>query len=214
MSPLLVFLATAFGAASGAFLPRFALRLAVPSQPFPPGFPGWVRAGPPWPPILGSAVAAGLLAAAIGPVPWLPVLLVAILLGTLLVVVDLRCRRLPDAVVALLAVVLVGPLTLLGPARLIPALLGAGVSGAAYLALAIASRGGLGLGDVKLATVLGFGLGFFGRPALLAGLALPHLINGPIALFLLLTGRARRHTALPFGPALLVGALLAVATAT
>jgi leader peptidase (prepilin peptidase)/N-methyltransferase len=214
MSPPLVLLAAAFGAASGAFLPHIALRLAVPSRPFPPGFPGWVRAGPPWPPILGSAVAAGLLAATLGPAPWLPVLLVAVVLGTLLVAVDLRCLRLPDPVVALLAVVLVVPLTLLGPDRLIPALIGAGGSGVAYLALAIASRGGLGLGDVKLATVLGFGLGFLGWPALLAGLILPPLINGPIALFLLVTGRARRRTPLPFGPALLVGALVAVATTT
>ena len=45
--------------------------------------------------------------------------------------------------------------------------------------------------------------------AFLGGL-LPHLVNGPVALMLLLRGRARRDTELPFGPALLVGALLAV----
>jgi leader peptidase (prepilin peptidase)/N-methyltransferase len=229
MSQSLVLLAAAFGAAAAAFVPRIAVRLALPSRPscatcsrpFPPGFPGWVRAGPAcpctpgaWRAVAGSAVAAGLPAATAGAVPWLPVLLVAVILGTLLVAVDLRCLRLPDPVVALLAVVLLVPLTVLGPDRLIPALMGAGVSGVAYLALAIASRGGLGLGDVKLATVLGFGLGFLGGPALLAGLVLPHLINGPIVLFLLVSGRARRRTPLPFGPALLVGALVAVATTT
>jgi len=35
------------------------------------------------------------------------------------------------------------------------------------------------------------------------------LINGPIAVWLLVTRRADRRTALPFGPALLVGALIA-----
>jgi leader peptidase (prepilin peptidase)/N-methyltransferase len=44
------------------------------------------------------------------------------------------------------------------------------------------------------------------------GTVLPHLVNGPVAVVLLLTGRAGRRTALPFGPALLVGALLGVAT--
>jgi leader peptidase (prepilin peptidase)/N-methyltransferase len=64
---------------------------------------------------------------------------------------------------------------------------------------------------VKLAAVLGFVLGFAGWPAVLAGLAAPHLINAPVAAFLLLTRRAGRRTALPFGPALLTGALLALA---
>jgi leader peptidase (prepilin peptidase)/N-methyltransferase len=41
----------------------------------------------------------------------------------------------------------------------------------------------------------------------------PHLINGPIALALLVRRRAGRRSALPFGPALLAGALLAVVTA-
>ena len=56
-----------------------------------------------------------------------------------------------------------------------------------------------------LATILGFA----GWPAVIAGLVVPHLINGPIALALLL---ARRSRPLPFGPALLAGALIAVTT--
>jgi leader peptidase (prepilin peptidase)/N-methyltransferase len=60
--------------------------------------------------------------------------------------------------------------------------------------------------------VLAFVLGFLGWPAVAVGTVLPHLINGPAAAVLLLTGRARRRTALPFGPALLIGALLGVVT--
>ena len=70
--------------------------------------------------------------------------------------------------------------------------------------------GGLGLGDVKLAAVLALILGFAGWPAVVTGVLAAHLINGPIALFLLVNGRRR---ALPFGPALLAGALLALTTA-
>jgi leader peptidase (prepilin peptidase)/N-methyltransferase len=89
--------------------------------------------------------------------------------------------------------------------------LAAVLCGAAYLVVALLPGGGLGFGDVKLAAVLGFALGWIGWPAVLAGLILPHVINGPVALFLLVSGRARRGTALPLGPALLAGALLAVA---
>jgi leader peptidase (prepilin peptidase)/N-methyltransferase len=45
-----------------------------------------------------------------------------------------------------------------------------------------------------------------------AGLLLPTLLAGPVAVLLLVTGRATRRTALPFGPALVVGAVVAVVT--
>jgi leader peptidase (prepilin peptidase)/N-methyltransferase len=84
---------------------------------------------------------------------------------------------------------------------------------AAYGILASLPGGGLGLGDVKLAAVLGLILGFAGWPAVIAGVVMPHLINGPIALFLLVTRKADRKRPLPFGPALLAGALLALTAA-
>jgi leader peptidase (prepilin peptidase)/N-methyltransferase len=233
MSIPLVVMSAAFGASAGAFVPRVAHRLAVPfgnpvrsacaacARPFRT----WVRAGPAcrchpggwWREVTGSGLAAGLLAA-FGPDELLPVLLLAVVVGMLLAAVDVRCLRLPDPLVGALALVVVVPLTVTGFARGEPGrvgfcLLGAVLVGSAYLLLAVLSRGGLGLGDVKLATVLGFVLGFLGPPAVLVGLVAPHLINGPIALYLLIARRARRETALPFGPALLLGALLAI-TAT
>jgi leader peptidase (prepilin peptidase)/N-methyltransferase len=117
--------------------------------------------------------------------------------------------------VALLALATVLPLSLGAlltgdPSRLGRAALAALLSGTIYLVIALLPGAGLGLGDVKLATVLGFTLGFLGWPALAVGLLTPHLINGPIALALLLARRAKRRTALPLGPALLTGALLGV----
>jgi leader peptidase (prepilin peptidase)/N-methyltransferase len=99
-------------------------------------------------------------------------------------------------------------LAVLRPERIGPAVLAAGTVLLAYTILVL--LGGLGLGDAKLAAVLALILGFAGWPAVLTGVLAAHLINGPIALFLLFKGRRR---ALPFGPALLVGALLAVTTA-
>jgi leader peptidase (prepilin peptidase)/N-methyltransferase len=231
MSLPLVILAAAFGAAAAAFVPRVAHRLAVPfgaasrsacaicARPFPPGLDGWVRAGPPcpctpgrWRTVLGSAGAAALLAATLGPAPLLPVLLPGVILGALLVEIDVRCLRLPDPVVAALAVLVAAPLIAFGePGRLGRALLAALLIGLAYLTVAMLPGGGLGLGDVKLAAVLAFVLGYLGWSAVAIGLLAPHLINGPVVLFLLATRRARRRTAVPFGPALLVGALTAVA---
>jgi leader peptidase (prepilin peptidase)/N-methyltransferase len=232
----LVLLAVVFAAAAAAFVPRIVDRLAVLpgsparsacatcARPFPPGINGWVRAGAacpcgpfPWRTVAGAAAAAGLLAATVGGRAVLPVLLAAVVTGTVLAGVDVRCRRLPDPVVGLLAVSVGVPLTagavVAGePLRAGRALLAATLIGVAYLGVALLPSGGLGLGDVKLAAVLAFVLGFLGWPAVAVGTLLPHLLNGPVAMVLLLTGRARPRTALPFGPALLVGALLGVAT--
>ena len=223
-------LAAVFGAAAAAFLPRVAYRLAVPfgapprsacavcARPFPPGPGGWVRAGAacpctgrPWLTVLSTAAAAGLLGAT-------PVLIPAAVLGVLLALIDLRCLRLPDRLVAVLAVLIVVPGTVPAvaggePGRAGFSALVALLVGSAYLLIFLFSGGGLGFGDVKLAAVLGFALGQAGWPAVLLGVVLPQLINGPVAAVLLLTRRAGRRTALPFGPALLAGALIAV-TAT
>jgi leader peptidase (prepilin peptidase)/N-methyltransferase len=65
---------------------------------------------------------------------------------------------------------------------------------------------------VKLAAVLALILGFAGWPAVLVGVLAPHVINGPVAIVLLLR-RAGRRTPIPFGPALLAGALIAITAA-
>jgi leader peptidase (prepilin peptidase) / N-methyltransferase len=221
MSLVLVLGAAVSGGAAASFIPRVAHRLAVPRHaPVRAACahchtptPSWVRAGascrcrksPVWT-VGAGALASAALAASIGPSPLLVVLLPATVLGVLLAVVDMSCRRLPDRLVAMLALALT-PLSVLAWDLVPRALLAAAVTGTAYLVIALLPGRGLGLGDVKLATVLGFVLGFAGWPAVVLGLLTPHLINGPIALALLTT---RRVSSLPFGPALLGGALVAL----
>jgi leader peptidase (prepilin peptidase)/N-methyltransferase len=227
-----VILAAAFGAAAACFLSRPAHRLAVGfgdpprsgcaacSRPFPAGLAGWVRVGAACPctpvplrtPLTGAATA-GVLAVGLGPSPRLPVFLIAMIPALLLALIDLRCLRLPDRLVAALAITAGLPLAALAPEKAGTALLASGAVLASYGILAAFPGGGLGLGDVKLAAVLGLILGFAGWPAVLVGVVTPHLINGPIALFLLVTRRATGKRPLPFGPALLAGALIALTAA-
>ncbi|MDI6099130.1 prepilin peptidase [Actinoplanes sp. NEAU-A12] len=215
-----------FGAAAGAFLPRIGYRLTVPygspartgchrcGRPFPPGPAGWIHAGAAcctggrWP-VVTSALAAGLLAAALGPVPQLPVHLLAVIPGLLLAMIDLGCQRLPDRLVGTLALVGGIPLALIAPDRIVPAVFAGLLVGATYLAIALLPGQGLGLGDVKLGAALAFLLGFAGWPAVAVGLGTAHLLNGAIATWLLVTRQARP---IPFGPALLAGACTALTT--
>lgn len=151
----------------------------------------------------------GVLALVLGPILLLPVLLLAVPVAAALVEIDLISLRLPDPLVGALGVILGLPLTVSGTGIARP--LAAGVLVAVtYLAIALLPGRGLGLGDVKLAAVLGYALGFAGWPDVLAGVVvLPSLLMGPVAVVLLIRRRAGPRTDLPFGPALLLGALIA-----
>ncbi|WP_406073723.1 prepilin peptidase [Micromonospora sp. NBC_01638] len=202
------------GALVGLVVPRLARRFGTTDgQSW--ALPGPRHGGRPW---LGSMVAASVfagLAVAVGDDPALPVFLAVAAVGLVLARVDLVCLRLPDPLVLAAGVSalggLVGAALLSGtPGRLVGALAGAAVAGAAHVLLALLPGSRLGFGDVKLAAVLGAPLGWLGRDALLAGLLLPHLLHGGLVLGLLVTRRVRRDALLPLGPALLAGAWLGV----
>ena len=70
---------------------------------------------------------------------------------------------------------------------------------------------GFGMGDVKLAALLGLFAGYrsWGSVALSVFAAIA--IGGIVSIVLLLAGRADRKTTVPFGPALVLGAWVAIA---
>jgi leader peptidase (prepilin peptidase)/N-methyltransferase len=137
-------------------------------------------------------------------------LLPALIVGVLLARSDLRSHRLPDPLVFLLAVVLVLPVLGRAPDVLLRGLAASIVVFSCYFVLALLPGDGMGFGDVKLAAVLAFGLGVEGWHTVLLGIALPPLIIGPAALTLVATRRLQRKDPLPYGPALLIGALAAL----
>lgn len=84
---------------------------------------------------------------------------------------------------------------------LLGAVTGSGLLGLLYLM----SRGGMGLGDVKFAGVLGIWAGF---PGIVVNLYLAFFLGGTVALLLCALHKANRKTRLPFGPCLCAGAVL------
>ncbi len=136
--------------------------------------------------------------------------------GVVLGAVDLAVHRLPDRVTipayAAVATALLVDAVALGtwPALLRALLAGAAAFGGAAVAAVLSPRG-LGFGDVKLLGLLGLVLGWVGWGALLAGVFLGLVTGAAASLTLIAAGRAGWRTALPFGPPLLVGAVLALA---
>lgn len=160
-----------------------------------------------------AAVLAGAAAAhRHGPLAGIAVAVLAGL-GVMLAIVDARTLRLPRPLIGSLAAgaaVLAATSAVTGdPGALVRVSAGATVSGAVLMALAVARPGGMGLGDVKLATGLGGYTGWFGAGCWAVGMVLPFLVGGTFALGLVLTRRARRDTPIPFGPFLVASALVA-----
>ena len=88
---------------------------------------------------------------------------------------------------------------------------GAAIYFGLLLCIALIARGGFGFGDVKLAALLGMFLAYRSWAALWSGIFLAFLLGGLAAVALLVTRRAGRKQAIPFGPALVAGALIAIA---
>ena len=76
--------------------------------------------------------------------------------------------------------------------------------------LAIISPRGMGLGDVKLAGVLGLFLGSLGWGQLAVGAGAAFALGGLFSIILLITRRAGRKSGIPFGPWMLLGAWVGV----
>lgn len=169
--------------------------------------------------IAGAIVTAagfGLLGLRIGPDAVLPALLVLAAAGTALSIVDLREKRLPNRMLLVTAptvlVLLVGGLLLRGePERLLPILLGAVGMFGLYFVVALAVPAAMGMGDVKLAALLGGVLGSAGLTPWLVGLLAAFLVGGIVAIVALLAGRIGWRGSIPFGPWMVVGALIGVA---
>jgi leader peptidase (prepilin peptidase) / N-methyltransferase len=137
-------------------------------------------------------------------------LLDASLLGFLAVVTvtDLRTRLIPDAAIA--GAVLVGVLLIVlgDPSGLPPRLLAGGAAAGFLLAAALIRPNGLGLGDVKLAGVLGLYLG----GSVIVALAVAFLAGSVAGLMLIARhGWEARSRTIPFAPYLALGALAALA---
>ena len=164
--------------------------------------------------VAGVALTAGGTWLVVGTQPHLAAALVLAVLGVPLAAEDLAHHRLPNR---LLAATGIGLVTLLALAAVLEgdgtsfarALFGGWVLGAAFLVLALLRPTGLGMGDVKLAAVLGLWLGWLSWPSVLLGVLAAFVGGGLISLLLLLLGRVRPDSHLPFGPWLLLGAAVA-----
>jgi leader peptidase (prepilin peptidase)/N-methyltransferase len=130
---------------------------------------------------------------------------VLILLVVPAAAIDLEHRIIPNRITALGAVLALGLGIALDPSGESERLIAGAAAGGFLLLAALAYPGGMGMGDVKLAAVMGLLLGSAVAPAILIAL-LSGVLVGAVVIARKGAGEGRK-TAIPFGPFLAFGAL-------
>ena len=122
-------------------------------------------------------------------------------------VIDLRHQIIPDAIT--LPGIMVGLATSLATGRIswVDSVGGILLGGGLFVAIILVSRGGMGGGDLKLGAMLG---AFLGWQALLVALFVAVMLGGICAVTLLVSGQVARKDAIPFGPFLALGGVVAL----
>jgi leader peptidase (prepilin peptidase)/N-methyltransferase len=135
--------------------------------------------------------------------------------GVALAAIDLELRRLPTAIIAPSYVVLG---VLLGLSAVwqhdgwsfVRAVIGAVVLFGFFALVVVVYPAGMGFGDVRLAGLVGGVLAYLSWASLLIGAFAGFLIGAVVGVALIVAGRGGRKTAVPFGPFMIAGALLAL----
>lgn len=120
-------------------------------------------------------------------------------------ITDLERRIIPNKILLVTMVAGVAIAAIFDPSSLPERAIAAAAAGGLLFLAALAYPSGMGLGDVKLAAVMGFFLGRNVAPALLIAL----IAGSAVGLALIAReGASARKKAIPFGPFLALGALI------
>ena len=210
--------AAVVSAVAATWLPHLADQLIAPREPGTPapGRPVWHR-------FLAGGVGALSAAVLVWRLPAAPVAgacilaawLVFVQAGLLLAMTDLAARRLPTPIIASIgcvtaALLVIGAVAGRDPMPALAGLAGSVLLGGGYLAIAVLTPAGMGMGDVRLAALTGGLAAATGWDTALLATGLPYVLGLPFTIRQyrrVRRGADDRH--LPFGPLLAAGAVTA-----
>lgn len=166
----------------------------------------WAKFGAPWwtVPLAGGLIAATLWRNGTGANGFALSAMIVVLVA--LTAIDLATRRLPNVITVPTALAALALRAAAEPSRLgDAALYGAGAL-IVFAVLYVLTRGGFGMGDVKLAGMLGCVLGSAVVPALVIGT----IAGGLGSAAMIVLGRADRRSTIAYGPYLALGGVVAI----
>jgi leader peptidase (prepilin peptidase) / N-methyltransferase len=159
-----------------------------------------------------TELALGALYAAVVLVLWdepleLALGLLFVTMLTAVTLTDIELRIIPDRILIVAALIGVAVVAVVDPGSLPQRLIAAAAAGGLLFCAALAYPRGMGLGDVKLAAVMGLYLGRDVAPAIFVAL----LAGAAVGLVMIAReGVAARKKGIPFGPYLALGGVVAL----
>jgi leader peptidase (prepilin peptidase) / N-methyltransferase len=154
-----------------------------------------------------TALTFGAIVAVHGLDPWLALALPFAAVLIVLAVIDLERQILPNPIILVAAAYALPAWALVDPGMLPEALIAGAAAFVAFLLIALAYPAGMGMGDVKLAGVMGLYLGLEVVPAMLVAFLTGSLVGLAIVAK---GGIEARKRGVPFGPFLALGGLVAL----
>ncbi len=124
----------------------------------------------------------------------------------LLAAIDATCHLLPNVITLPTAAAALLLRVAFERSALVEIVVAGAVAFIAFLVLSILTRGGVGMGDVKLSAMLGLLLGY----PVLGALTLGVVVGGIWSAGLLLSRRAGLRTAIAYGPFLALGGMVSI----
>jgi leader peptidase (prepilin peptidase) / N-methyltransferase len=154
----------------------------------------------------GALFAAVVIARGASSAIWLDLIFVAALVA--ITRIDLEHQIIPNRIVAPLAVAAIALTAAFEPHLLVEHLIAAAAAGGFLLAAVLAYPAGMGMGDVKLAAVMGLVLGRAVAPAMFIALIAGTVVG--VGVMARKGVRDGRKTKVPFGPFLALGSVVAL----
>ena len=141
--------------------------------------------------------------------------IVLISVGVPLSIMDIISRRLPNVLTSALFVLSAIIISISGivdhaSSRVISSFIDSLVLSISFLIVSFATRGGMGMGDVKLSAGIGLIAGFYGTQTLFLSTLLSFILGALVGVALLLLRKGNLKTTLPFGPFMIIGQLVAM----
>lgn len=159
-------------------------------------------------PIIEALTAVTLVGAYLALGPTSEFVVAGMLLVALIVItaIDLERQLIPDVITVPGTAVGLAANLATGHVSWLDSVIGILLGGGLFLVIILASRGGMGGGDLKLGAMLG---AFLGWKALLFALFVAIVLGGVVAIVFLASGLRGRKDPIPFGPFLAIGGAVA-----
>lgn len=128
-----------------------------------------------------------------------------VVLLIIIAIIDIKEKIIPNKIIILGMIIGTIFLFINKEISILSRVFGALISGGIFAGISVLTRGALGMGDAKLASMIGL---FVGLWDIMATMFLASIASGIVGIFLIIKDRNNKNKTIPFAPFILLGLIL------